>query len=348
MKTVIKCVLLVLFFGVPVIASTVADYKSRVSRAREGLQTMASIVESEATGRDYEDYLNRTEAEIRKSIPTSERIDLGPNTIETSNGWLHASLDQFHTAKSAPERAAILRTAAARVSGIEENINTLEGASASTRSKDEDKRKLAEILSREEYQKVVEGDKSAFQRFMEWLAEWLSDIFPRSNMPSVDPNGLQPISVILQFIVYALVIGGIGFLIYKFAPAVVERFRRREREASESRVILGEEIDDLTTASDLFAQAEQLARQGDLRAAIRKGYIALLCDLADRKVIGLARNKTNRDYLRDVRQRSSLFDRMKRATGSFERYWYGLKPPSESDWDEFTEHYRAAVSEVRQ
>jgi hypothetical protein len=46
MKTVIKCVLLVLFFGVPVIASTVADYKSRVCRAREGLQSMESIVES--------------------------------------------------------------------------------------------------------------------------------------------------------------------------------------------------------------------------------------------------------------------------------------------------------------
>jgi len=87
---------------------------------------------------------------------------------------------------------------------------------------------------------------------------------------------------------------------------------------------------------------------GDLRGAIRKGYIALLCDLADRKVIGLARNKTNRDYLRDVRQRSSLFDRMRRATGSFERYWYGLQPPSKSDWDEFTEQYRAAVGEVRQ
>jgi len=348
MKTAFKCLLFCLLLVIQCIASSVADYKTRITSAREGIQTMASIVEANATGHDYDDLLTRTEAEIRQSIPDSERVEFGSGAVDTSNGWLHESFDKFHEATNASERAQILSAAAARLSGIEESLDSLEAASASTRTKDDDKRKLAEILSREEYQKVVENDKSAFQRFMEWLAEWLRDIFPRSNMPSVDPNGLQPLSVILQFLVYALVIGGIGYLIYKFAPAVADRFRKREREAAESRVILGEHIDDLTSASDLFAEAEKLALRGDLRAAIRKGYIALLCDLADRKVIGLARNKTNRDYLRDVRQRSSLFDRMRRATGSFERYWYGLQPPSKSDWDEFTEQYRAAVGEVRQ
>src|SRR5437773_1315268 len=133
-----------------------------------------------------------------------------------------------------------------------------------------------------------------FREFMEWLA----NIFPRSSIPTETPSGLQPLSVILQFVIYGLVIALVGFLIYRFGPLLMERFRNRERKEIESRVILGERIDASTSATDLFAEAENLARQRDLRGAIRKGYVALLCELADRKVIGLARHKTNRDYPR--------------------------------------------------
>jgi hypothetical protein len=53
--------------------------------------------------------------------------------------------------------------------------------------------------------------------------------------------------------------------------------------SKQERVILGERISAEETAQILFAEAEHLARQGNLRGAIRKGYIALLCDLSDRK-----------------------------------------------------------------
>ena len=165
-------------------------------------------------------------------------------------------------------------------------------------------------------------------------------------MPAVDPSGFQPLSVVIQVLVYGLVIGLIGFLIYKFAPLIAERFGRKQKKERSSRVILGEHIDASRSASDLFAEAEGFARQGDLRAAIRKGYIALLCDLADKKVIGLARHKTNRDYLRDVRKRTPLFARMRNATGSFERHWYGFRTPEEKDWEEFREQYHSALNEL--
>jgi hypothetical protein len=111
-------------------------------------------------------------------------------------------------------------------------------------------------------------------------------------------------------------------------------------------VILGETIRAETSASDLFAEAESLARSGDIRGAIRKGYVALLCDLADRKLIGLARYKTNRDYLRDVRKRAGLFERMKRATVRFERHWYGSRPARERDWEEFRDEYHKALNDI--
>jgi hypothetical protein len=348
MKKVLASLLLIMLISSSVIASTVADYRKRIAAAQKTVETMTSIVEADATGPDYQAYLENAEKEIKASIPESERVEVDAATIETANGWLRKSFDQLHEAVSKSERLKILSSIGERLSGINASLKELGTATAAARSKDEDKQKLGEILRREEYQKPVDAEQSLFQKFIEWLVDWLRDIFPRSNIAPVDAGGFQPLSVILQVIIYALVIGAVGFLIYKFAPSIAQRFRKRESEENTSRVILGEHIDDMTSSTDLFSEAERLARNGDLRGAIRKGYVALLCDLADRKVIGLARHKTNRDYLRDVRQRSSLFERVKRATGSFERHWYGFRTPSPKDWEEFTEQYRAAVSEARQ
>ena len=348
MRKALPSSFLVFLVTASLFASTVEDYRRRVGDAQKTVETMKGIVEADATGPDYAAYLNSAEREIKAAMPESEKIEVGNTSVDTANGWIKKSFDQLHETTTKSDRLKILASVSERLSGINASLNELETATAADRSKNDDKQKLGEILQREEYQKVVETEKSIFQRFLEWVVDWLRDIFPQANIAPVDPSGFQPMSVVLQVLVYALVIGAVGFLIYKFAPAIAERFRKKESEAKSSRVILGEHIDEMTSASDLFSEAERLARNGDLRGAIRKGYVALLCDLADRKVIGLARHKTNRDYLRDVRKRSSLFERMKRATGSFERHWYGFRDPSAQDWEEFTEQYRAAVIEARQ
>jgi hypothetical protein len=151
----------------------------------------------------------------------------------------------------------------------------------------------------------------------------------------------------LQILIYALVIGLIGFLLYKIAPFLTRRFESKQRKEKKHRVILGERIEADESASDLFGEAEQLARSGDLRAAIRKGYIALLCDLSDRKLIRLAHHKTNRDYLRDVRANEGLFDNVNGLTGSFERNWYGLRPANETDWEDFRSRYLQTIADIK-
>jgi hypothetical protein len=112
-------------------------------------------------------------------------------------------------------------------------------------------------------------------------------------------------------------------------------------------VILGERIEADEDASGLFSEAERLARQGDLRAAIRKGYVALLCELSDQKVIRLAHHKTNRDYLRDLRKNETLFENVNGLTHNFERNWYGLRTADESDWEDFRSHYLQTIANVK-
>lgn len=333
--------------SVSVMASTVSDYQNRLDKAHNDVESMISILQSGKRGTDIEDMIERMSAGIRKTIPSNETVELPGTTVETQNGWLQTELGKFEHEPDRAEQIKILSDISEQLSSVENRVKELAAATSGSRTKDEDKQKLNEILSREEYQKPDDKGKSAFQVWLEWFIDWLQSLFPdRPNLPNVDPAGFQPLSVVIQVLVYGLVIGLVGFLIYKFAPVIVERFSRKKKRESSSRVILGEHIDGSRSASDLFAEAESFARQGDLRGAIRKGYIALLCDLSDRKVIGLARHKTNRDYLRDVRKRTSLFDRMKRATGSFERHWYGFRTPEQKDWEEFREQYRSALNEI--
>ena len=145
-------------------------------------------------------------------------------------------------------------------------------------------------------------------------------------------------------LLYALILGAIGFLLYRFAPFLLERFRSRKMGDKKERVILGERIAADETAHELFAEADRLARGGDLRGAIRKGYVALLCELSDRKVIGLSQHKTNRDYLRDVRKQTELHKNMSGLTNNYERHWYGFEDAREQDWEEFRNGYRKAIN----
>lgn len=337
---------MILFAPLIAVGSTLADYLSRIDVAHKDAESMVSALQTGSPGTYQEQYLQQKASHIRKTIPINENVDLNSSTVETQNGWLQTELDKFEQESNKSERTKLLSGISERLGSISDEVKLLQNATAGDRSKDEDKQKLNEILSREEFKKPEDKGESFFQRWVNWFLTWIKSLFPDSpELPNVDRSGFQPLSVVIQIAVYALVIGLIGFLIYKFAPVIAERFSKREKKERASRVILGEHVDASTSATDLFAEAENFARQGDLRAAIRKGYIALLCDLADRKVIGLARHKTNRDYLRDVRKRAPLFARMKNATGSFERHWYGFRTPEPKDWEEFREQYRSAVNE---
>jgi len=335
-----------LLFPLAAPCSSPSDYRGRIEKANKDVETMRAIVKNDGSNSDVDDFLKQKAAELKKTVPETERIEIGGGSFDTANSWLKVDLDKLLDEYSESERVKTLSSISDRLLSIASRIRELEEATSSARSKDQDKQKINEILNREEYKKPDDKEESVFQRWLREFIEWLYGIFPRPNVAPVDASGLGPLSAVLQFLIYAALIGLLGFLVYKFAPVLAARFKSREKTKRSSRVVLGEHIDASVSASDLFLEAETLARNGDLRGAIRKGYIALLCDLADKKVVGLARHKTNRDYLREVRKRSSLFARMKNATVSFERHWYGFRSPTRNDWEEFREQYRSALNEA--
>ena len=174
---------------------------------------------------------------------------------------------------------------------------------------------------------------SALESLLDRFLRWLNKLIPHPK--PIQPGGSAWLSSLAQIVIVALCLGGIAILIWRFGPRLLSG-RRKKKTKREARVVLGERLEADQTAADLLAQAEILAREGNLRAAIRKAYIALLCELGDRKIISLAQHKTNRDYLNSVRDKASLYASMRKLTSSFELHWYGFVPANENDWNEFS------------
>src|SRR5215213_4873137 len=340
-------VLCLLFMPLNGLAETLAEYHRSLNSAKEWARNLDDYVHEVADSGSSASAEREREilSGIRTNLPSKEKIEWEGSSVEADNQWLETKLKAFEEEKKDWEKRRLMATEISeRLASIEAKIKQLESATVSNRSKDEDKRKLAEILRRPDYQKPAAEQESWFERMRKRIRDWFNEKLPQPEVPQGAEQGMQSFSFGLQILVYALVLGFIAFLIYRFAPFFAGRVRRREKEEKGERVILGEKLAADEDAQTLFDEAEALARGGNLRGAIRKGYIALLCELSDRKVIGLAQHKTNRDYLRDVRKKQALYQNMNGLTTSFERHWYGFETADEADWQEFKQNYRQAIS----
>lgn len=332
-------------FSSEIAATTLAKYRENVSAAYDTLDYLAYPEEDLSDSENLK--LERDKIkQIRALVPKTDKIELQSGTLEVNNLWLHEKLNQYENEEfGSPDRQKILGELSDRLAALEEKLSELESQTAGARTKDEDKRKLGEILKRAEFQKQ-EKKESAIQKAIKDFFAWLWRESPRPNYGEIPEDGryYRPLKPFLQFVVFLAAFGLIVFLLYRFAPVLLKSFRQRERKDEETRIILGETLAADETPQNLFSEAEILARNGELRAAIRKGYIAFLCELSDRKEIGLARHKTNRDYLRDVRKRENLYQKMNVLTQNFERHWYGFETVRAEDWETFREQYKEALS----
>ena len=308
-------------------ASTLADYRHRVSGAIRTIQQL-QLARDEGSA-------NASLAPLRAQLPAKETILLQGQSIAVDNSWFHDALDEYEKPKDNARRTESLVRIGERLLALSERLDELDKVS-SVGKKDEDKGRLAEILRRPEYNKTA-SEGSALERLWMRFLRWFFSLFPKSQ-----PGNSRLLSAVAQVIVVLVGLALIAFLIWKFAPRFL-RSRNKKKQKREARIVLGERLEPDQSSADLLAQAESLARSGDLRAAIRKAYIAFLCELADRKVISLAQHKTNRDYLSSVRERPSLYASMRQLTNSFEVHWYGFTPAGESDWDDFRSGYLQAL-----
>ena len=332
---------LVLLFTFSAIAnaSSLAEYHANLSRAITAIDSLSQFEEGEdLTGFDRR-FVNTLNG-VRKILPEKEQVQSGDSTFTVDNTWLHYRLDEFE-AVATTERLTVRTQILDSLKAIEERVDELEKATASGLTKSEANARIANILSRPEFSsKAKQG--SALKRLLIRFIEWLQQFLPQRS--PITPGRSSWFTNIAQVVVLTLTLAVIGYVLFRLAKHFGGRGRKvRKKKSNEPRIVLGEKLEPDASATDLLSEAEALARQGQLRAAIRKAYIALLVELGDRKVISLAQHKTNRDYLRSVRSLPKLHNNMTGLTDSFERHWYGFAEASPNDWENFKTSYKTAL-----
>jgi hypothetical protein len=341
-RALLSCFVVVvsLLCGARASAATFADYRHRVSEAIVLIEQLRSTYnDDDPSSREQN---NNSVARIREELPVKEAVTLEAQSVFVDNTWLHDALQDYQkTSNSKLQRADALARIEERLRALDEQLEEMQHRKPAANDKDSDKGRLAEILRRPDFNQPATPQDSALSRLWERFLRWVFSLFP--NVKPITPGSSQFISGIAQIIVVLACLIVIAFLIWKFGPRFLSNRRRRKKKTLAARIVLGERLEPDQTSADLLAQAEMLARNGDLRAAIRKAYIALLCELGDRKVVSLAQHKTNRDYLNSVRERTTLYNSMRKLTSSFELHWYGFQPAAESDWLEFRSGYQQAL-----
>ncbi len=288
--------------------------------------------------------------DVRGAVPLDVTVEWGGGKVRINNSWLEAELQNYERLpQSSPQRAETLARITERLSALEDRLRELRDRLSEVREqkniaaerKLEEKARLESILRRDEFTEK-QPEESALARMWRRFLEWWNSLFPRGK--GLAPGQTSWLSFIALILVFGLVAGALSYAAWKLLPFFERRRARLGPETAAPRVILGERLTPDQSAADLLRDAEALARRGELRAAIRKAYVALLLELGERKVIKLAQNKTNHDYLRALRDRRQLLDQMQKLTNSFENHWYGFRQATADDWTDFRTGYEKVLS----
>ena len=320
-------------------AIPLSEYHSAVELAIAHLEPLSDRGGHE-TDTDYDTRLTEAIEKVRTALPKNQQVELDKRSWATDNNWLHSTLDDLQRG-SLEERPIRLADVLGWLRALNDRIKALETAEQGPMEhKGASKQKLESILERPEYASVSSGP-NALTKLIRDFIRWIESLMPEAE--GAEPGRAR----LYGNVVTVIVVGVAGLLIAYVAMLLFKRFKRparpKIRKKREARIVLGEKLQPEQTATDLLAEAEALARNGDLRAAIRKGYIALLVELGDRNIISLAQYKTNRDYLRSVSNVPQLHSPLKRLTETFERHWYGFVQATPNDWQDFRARYREAL-----
>lgn len=179
-------------------------------------------------------------------------------------------------------------------------------------------------------------------RWIEKAVRWLAQRFwPRFTIQSTPGDWTAPLRVAVLVLIGALV----GVLLWLLVR--LWRIAQRRQSVAVSRQPLRPEPDvadpDVGAEElpeDAWGQlARQLLDRGELRLALRALYLSSLAHLAGRGLIGLARSKSNLDYVAELRRRAHVWPELVELFGRnvaiFERVWYGLHEVNAEVLDEF-------------
>jgi hypothetical protein len=165
----------------------------------------------------------------------------------------------------------------------------------------------------------------------------------KKQAPQADgPNPLRNFNTalwgnVLQILVLLLAVVAIGYGIYRMLQE--PRNRRIARDGAE---ITEENLEAYLHETDLDRFLREALARGDYPQAVRVYFLQVIKHLSESGAILWSKEKTNRDYLREMRAHPQFTD-FQRATGTFERVWYGNAPLDAAGFDRVEPEFKVLL-----
>lgn len=123
----------------------------------------------------------------------------------------------------------------------------------------------------------------------------------------------------LQFFLWTLAVAFVMFVLYKLF-LTDGAFRRKSAATNAKTAAVEEEV--ITGESDFDLLIKQALQQRNYRLAVRYQYLNTLHKLADKKLVELAADKTNYQYVREI-SNPAYQNEFAGLTLNYEYVWYG-------------------------
>lgn len=159
-----------------------------------------------------------------------------------------------------------------------------------------------------------------------------------------DWSGLGKLGEFLQVLLIVAAIAGIGYGIYRMLQ---EPRNRRILRAQDGVEITEANLDQYLHETDLERFLRTALANGNYALAIRLYYLQVIKDLSERGAIKWAKEKTNRDYLREMRNHAQ-HDNFRSATRTFERVWYGNEGLSAEEFARLEPQFKSLLANIAQ
>ena len=331
MLKLIPTTLLTFLLAIDATASArLLNYENRVVRAAEQIERIKSDRDYGEEGISY----------ITRLLPRSEQIEFERREVTIDNSWLHVLLDSFAAETDPQRRNGILSEVSGRLRALDEQLRSAETAASGETESSRDK--IREILSRPAYQPEQETAIGSFvKRVFRKARGLIGEVYSSLTRLLERLFGVSAQSAWFSNVVLIAVLAAATIA----AVAMIRRRRRTPaKRKKKTRTVLGEEIAADSTSSELAEAGLAAARAGDFRTAVRKLYVALLYELAERNLIELDDGATNHEYLRKVSRFAALASPMTFLTDRFDYVWYGMFPSTEEDFAAYLSKYEEAMT----
>ena len=158
-------------------------------------------------------------------------------------------------------------------------------------------------------------EKTGWTRFTEWLSYWLRKIFSFGS----DNASMSVVEIIVKI----LAVGVVLFVIYLIVKAIMnDEGQWIFGRSSDKKVIHYDEIEKNLQLVDFEKLIREALRSGENRLAIRYHYLWLLKKMAAREIIEWDVEKTNSDYLYEIKN-VKLKEDFAYLSYLYNNIWYG-------------------------